>query len=178
MGSSSQSLCRACGLCCDGTLFPSTALRSAEEVDAARAVGFDVVAYRDRNAFLQPCPAYRDCACTVYANRPPSCREFRCELLKKLEQGDVSQEAAHEIVKSTLAAKNALLGLAGVPSANDPQLWALIRTCIKDLQERTARARLFFSFIVLQRTLDRFFRDKPRFTSQGRWRLAIRNNAG
>jgi uncharacterized protein len=167
MGSSSQSLCRACGLCCDGTLFPSTELQSADEVGAARAAGFDVVPYRDRNAFLQPCPAHRDCACTVYAIRPPTCREFRCELLKKLEQGDISQQAAHEIVKSTLAAKNALLGLAGVPSANDPQLRTLIRTCTEDLEERAAHARLFFSFIVLQKTLDRFFRSKPRFTLQG-----------
>lgn len=167
MGSSSQSLCLACGLCCDGTLFPSTILRSADEADAARAVGLNVVPYRGRNVFLQPCPAYRDCICTVYANRPPNCREFKCELLKNLEQGDISQEAAQQIVKSALAAKDAMLRLAGAPSATHPPLWALMRTCMKDSKARAAHARVFFNFMVLQKYLDRFFRNKALFTSQG-----------
>lgn len=167
MASSSQSLCLACGLCCDGTLFPSTILRSADEADDARAVGLNVVPYRDRNIFLQPCPAYRDCVCTVYANRPRNCQEFSCELLKKLEGSDISLELAHDIVGSTQAARNTVLELAGAPSATHPPLWALMRTCMKNSRERAAHARLFFNFMVLQKHLDRFFRKKPLFTSQG-----------
>lgn len=166
MGSSSQSLCLACGLCCDGTLFPWTELPSADEANAARAAGLNVVPHRGRNVFLQPCPAYRDCVCTVYANRPPNCREFRCELLKNLEQGDISQEAAQQIVANTVAARNAVLELAGAPSVNHPPLRALIRTCIKSRKERAAHARLFFNFIVLQKNLDRFFRKHARFSSR------------
>jgi uncharacterized protein len=167
MGSSSQSLCLACGLCCDGTLFARTGLRSADEANAARAVGLNVVLHGERNVLLQPCSAYRDCACTVYANRPRNCRKFQCELLKNLERGDVSQEAAQQIVKSTLAAKNAMLQLAGAPSATHPQLRTLIRTCMENSKERVAHARLFFNFMILQRHLDRFFRNKPQFTWPG-----------
>jgi uncharacterized protein len=167
MPSSSQSLCLACGLCCDGTLFPCTELPSAEETDAARAVGLNVVPYRGRNVFWQPCPAYRDCVCTVYASRPRCCLEFRCELLKNLEQGHISQEAAHEIVRSTLVAKKAMLELADAPSATHPPLRALIRTCTENSKERAAHARLFFNFMVLEKYLDRFFRKKPQFSSPG-----------
>jgi len=120
-----------------------------------------------RNVFWQPCPAYRDCACTVYANRPRNCHEFRCKLLKNLEQGDISHEAAQEIVRNTLAVRNTMLELAGAPSANHPPLRALIRMCIENSKERAAHARLFFNFIILQKILDRFFRKNPRFSSRG-----------
>lgn len=69
-----EDLCRACGLCCDGTLFglvPVTAEEARRtRLPLVRALGTP-----------QPCAALgADRACGVYADRPGACRAFVCRL--------------------------------------------------------------------------------------------------
>lgn len=71
----SEVLCRACGLCCDGSLFGRVPLAEDERVHLPLAPG--------GNAFDQPCPAHVDDACTIYETRPRACREFTCRLLAR-----------------------------------------------------------------------------------------------
>ena len=71
-------LCRACGLCCDGSLFGRAQLEP-DEVATARKNRLRVVA--NEGSFEQPCPAL--CAegtCTIYEERPRTCRRFVCNL--------------------------------------------------------------------------------------------------
>jgi Fe-S-cluster containining protein len=77
-------LCRACGLCCDGSLFGRVGL-DAEEVEPARKTHLRVL--DSGKAFEQPCPALLAVdgdgerrACSIYADRPRSCRRFVCRL--------------------------------------------------------------------------------------------------
>ena len=165
MGSPSQSLCLACGLCCDGTLFGWVELRSEDDARTAKESGLNVVPYRGRDVLTQPCLAHKNCACTVYANRPEICRAFRCKLLKKLEQGDISEEAAQKIVESTVTAKNETLALANGLSANVPAVWPLIAKLLENPNGRAAHVPLLFNFVILQNNLNRFFRKKPKFFS-------------
>lgn len=75
-------LCRTCGMCCDGTLFEYGGLQPGE-VSRARKIGLRVI---DRGtAFEQPCAAFDagGVGCTVYEDRPEACRAFRCRLFER-----------------------------------------------------------------------------------------------
>lgn len=49
--------------------------------------------------FHQPCAAFTDGCCAIYADRPTYCRKFECALLKAVGCGEVSAEKAQSIVK-------------------------------------------------------------------------------
>src|SRR5580658_3789285 len=74
-------LCQSCGLCCDGSLFGRVRLESSE-VESARRHRLLVVA--NGKSFEEPCTALvkrdTDHHCSIYAERPESCRRFVCEL--------------------------------------------------------------------------------------------------
>jgi hypothetical protein len=91
-------LCQSCGLCCDGSLFGRVDLE-AHEVEGARKRGLHVVA--GGRSFEQPCSALAVAAsgpgdhrgCSLYEDRPQSCRRFACRLYEKyrLEGGPVDE---------------------------------------------------------------------------------------
>ena len=67
-----SSLCVDCGLCCNGSLHDAAAL-DEDEVDAARAVGLDVLRNLDKTGFAFPCPKLDDTRCTIFGQRPRVC---------------------------------------------------------------------------------------------------------
>lgn len=91
-----ETLCRACGLCCDGTLFSRVPL-GPHEVVPARELG---VVTNDRGGRHVPqrCAALSGTQCQVYAQRPLACRRYECLLLGALRGGEVSLTEALEIV--------------------------------------------------------------------------------
>lgn len=119
-----SSLCRECGLCCDGALFSNTAL-DADEVDRAVAIGASVVTRSDADgseypALTQRCSLFRSGCCSVYdVWRPRTCERFVCALLHDFEQGArslaesvrlvrLAQEARNEVDAARTAHENAL----------------------------------------------------------------------
>ncbi len=90
-----EGLCRACGLCCDGTLFQHVPLSPGEEPQGGAGRGLLRV-LPDGTGFEQPCAALaRDeagCSCRVYASRPRACRTFVCRLHERhrLEGGPLA----------------------------------------------------------------------------------------
>lgn len=91
------SLCLACGFCCDGTLFDRVPLVEAEVATLSRALHVTPGEHHAR----QPCPALEGLACRLYADRPLTCRRFRCLLLEAHEADEVSLAGAVEIVEAT-----------------------------------------------------------------------------
>jgi len=104
--SPSVTLCVACGLCCDGTLFGSTRVDPWERGGLQRR-GFRVIVRADGEVgFTQPCVALErepraggDAKlCRHYDGRPQTCRLFRCRVLVALEEGEVGlAEALAEV---------------------------------------------------------------------------------
>ena len=93
-----STLCQRCGLCCDGSLFTHVPLRGAEP-DRARRLGLPVVARADGSpALRQGCAALDGLRCTVYAERPESCRKYHCLLYAALAEGEVELDEALEVV--------------------------------------------------------------------------------
>jgi hypothetical protein len=93
LSSVANELCTACGFCCDGRLF-SLAPLTAEEATWARRRRLPLVAHADKVSLEQPCGALEGTRCTVYDERPASCRNFVCELLDRATHGEISLEDA------------------------------------------------------------------------------------
>ena len=96
-------LCRACGLCCDGTLFDLVKLEPSDDAGKLQALGLPVSLSRGKTPvarFPQPCSALcGDRTCRIYADRPWQCRTFECQLLKDAKAGRVAFAAALPLVK-------------------------------------------------------------------------------
>jgi Fe-S-cluster containining protein len=113
-------LCLACGLCCDGTLFADVELQPGDSAERLRSLGQKLRRGKDSagnsvQKFAQPCTALGpDCRCALYAERPARCREFDCALLRSVQAGELTPEAAlrrirharkqRDAVRSALAA--------------------------------------------------------------------------
>ena len=99
---SSEQLCLACGLCCDGTLFDGVQLEAGDVVQDLRTLGLPVALSRARKPlarFPQPCAALcPDRTCRLYANRPRQCRSFECGVFKKMQAGQIEFAAALRLV--------------------------------------------------------------------------------
>jgi uncharacterized protein len=101
LGMSLERLCRACGLCCDGTLFTRVPIGPRELVPEASLA----VVTNDRGArhFPQRCAALSDTGCQVYSQRPLACRRYECPLLGAVRGGEVSLEEGLGIVEKARA---------------------------------------------------------------------------
>lgn len=105
--SSSERLCGACGMCCDGVLFHSVELQAGENPRQISALGLKLRRKKGVEFFLQPCSAHREengaCSCTIYARRPARCRLFNCRQILAVEAGSVSEEDALEKIRNARA---------------------------------------------------------------------------
>jgi uncharacterized protein len=100
---SGEQLCRACGLCCDGTLFDLVKLEPGDDGGKLKALGLPVSLSRGKTPvarFPQPCSALcEDRTCRLYAERPWQCRTFECQLFKDAKAGRITFAAALPVVK-------------------------------------------------------------------------------
>jgi len=100
----SEQLCLACGLCCDGTLFDNVVLQPGDDAKLLKASGLPVTLSRGRAPvarFPQPCAALcKDRTCRVYANRPNQCRTYECMVFKEKEAGRLDDATALRTVKT------------------------------------------------------------------------------
>jgi Fe-S-cluster containining protein len=90
------SICRDCGLCCDGSLFSEVELLDPVESAGLEVLGLAVEDEEEDEpaVLMQPCGALRETSCSIYENRPDCCRTFECALLKKLNAGTYSPHEA------------------------------------------------------------------------------------
>jgi len=101
-----NSLCRECGLCCNGVIFADVQLQSGDNATRLRALGLAFLKNRKspivNRKFSQPCTAFAGCECKIYSERPTYCREFECLLLKSVKAGDVEVTDARRVIRSAL----------------------------------------------------------------------------
>ena len=100
---SGEQLCRACGLCCDGTLFDLVKLEQGDDTAKLKALGLPISLSRGKTPvarFPQPCSALcEDRTCRLYAERPWQCRTFECKLFKDAKAGRITFAAALPLAK-------------------------------------------------------------------------------
>ncbi|MCB0103986.1 MAG: hypothetical protein KDD74_18205 [Anaerolineales bacterium] len=96
-------LCKACGLCCSGHLFSWVRL-NAPELDPVEKLGIKVIRNDPRQrGFLQPCSMWQS-TCVIYASPdyPRSCKKFNCQVLRRLQDDDISFPEAMAMVAEIL----------------------------------------------------------------------------
>jgi hypothetical protein len=86
--------CGACGLCCDGVMFRMVILQSSDSARAFSALGLKLKRKNRQQYIPQPCPAYRDSQCNIYAERPARCRLFECRQFKQVTSGEITIDEA------------------------------------------------------------------------------------
>ena len=88
-----DTLCTACGLCCDGTLLGDVELTGLAEAARLEVLGLDVDDDEIGAELLPlPCAALCGTRCRIYAHRPKSCRQFECRLLQDVRRGRITVE--------------------------------------------------------------------------------------
>ncbi len=91
-------ICRGCGACCNWVLFRSASLEPAE-VEWARRRRLPLVEDENKTCMSLPCAAHTaELTCSIYAERPLACREFECETIERLRDGETTLEEAERIV--------------------------------------------------------------------------------
>ncbi|MDA7632702.1 YkgJ family cysteine cluster protein [bacterium] len=97
-------LCQSCGLCCDGTFFTSTPLDESSEEGEIPSDS------KEERVLHQPCRHFScEQGCSIYGVRPHSCVNFRCCLLQKLRDNEVSLADAKRIVNLTKRHRDEIL---------------------------------------------------------------------
>ncbi len=91
----SSNICLSCGFCCDGTLIGYVKL-DREELPVLREL-MNIEDANGKEFFLQPCNKYCD-GCNIYSKRPKQCANFKCGLLKSVEQKELDFDSAIEII--------------------------------------------------------------------------------
>ncbi|RDV13876.1 hypothetical protein DXT99_17775 [Pontibacter diazotrophicus] len=91
----SINICLSCGFCCDGTVIGFVQL-GREELPVLREL-IDIDNANGEGFFLQPCNNYCD-GCNIYSKRPKQCANFKCGLLKSLEQKELNFDSAIETI--------------------------------------------------------------------------------
>jgi uncharacterized protein len=92
-------LCAACGLCCNGVLFHTVRLQPNDVPRDLAALGLKLKRKNHHDYLLQPCPAYRDAQCAIYAQRPERCRLFECQQLQQVGSGKITETMALEKIR-------------------------------------------------------------------------------
>lgn len=160
---SAQSLCLACGLCCDGTIFSQVPLGPEEEVILLEESGIRIISDKASRIFKQPCPAHKSCVCKIYADRPLNCRAYQCSVLKRFKKNEINRDEALRIIRITTSSREDLKrqmlggGHEGSLEGLSKRFWSGDSTLIAKEKD------LFRCFIVLQKLLDKYFRAKPLF---------------
>ena len=110
-----DTLCLACGLCCNGVLFADV-----------RRVGKDSSPLFEQygSRVPQPCPAFNgsDCKCALYAERPSRCRQFECKQLLAVRAGEKTPDTALKRIREARQAAKEVEDLLTRLGFNDVKL--------------------------------------------------------
>jgi Putative zinc- or iron-chelating domain len=170
--SEASQMCVSCGFCCDGTLFNRVGVPDDGERERVRRYGLEIRPTRgDGYSFRQPCTMHVDGACTIYEDRPRTCRTFRCSLLRRMDAGDVSIERAGSIVASAKGlARDVKKRLDATDGGQPGDLWGRVREAWKSDHEEGAVEHLraigvgpdaLMDVLALGAYLGRHFRRAP-----------------
>jgi len=129
-----MNLCSQCGLCCNGVMFHTVRLQVSDSPKALSALGLKLKRKKGANYILQPCPAWQDAQCSIYAARPERCRLFECRQLQRVAAGEITETAALGKIREVqrqVAQLSELLARAGATNAKRP----LSKRCEKIMAE-------------------------------------------
>ncbi|HRY47901.1 MAG TPA: hypothetical protein P5186_07645 [Candidatus Paceibacterota bacterium] len=135
-----ESLCLACGLCCNGALFADVILRGASERALFEDIGCVLRTQGGGKRLPQPCPAWIQSRCQIYDRRPLYCREFDCQLLLDCRNGQMTSKRALSLIRRAARQLGAVERC--FQQLNDRSTHLCLRLRFQRLRTRLARRHL------------------------------------
>jgi Fe-S-cluster containining protein len=80
-------------------MFHTVQLKPGDSAKELAALGLKLKRKQGHNYILQPCPAFKESCCSIYAARPQRCRLFECRQLKRVEAGEITEAIALEKIR-------------------------------------------------------------------------------
>ncbi len=111
-----EALCLACGLCCNGAIFNDVKLEPSDSAEHLRSLGLPIKRFGAELGCSQPCDAFANGRCGIYAGRPSHCRTFECLVLKGVKAGTIKPNAGLKrvaLARRRVATVNRLLAELG-----------------------------------------------------------------
>ncbi len=112
-------------MCCNGVLFHQVRLQAKDSPKTLASLGFRLKRKQGQEVFEQPCTAWRQEGCSVYADRPCRCRQFECRQALGVRSGLITEEQARKNVQEAqklVANLQQALELCGSRNTNRPLL--------------------------------------------------------
>ena len=162
-------LCLACGLCCNGVLFHTVRLQPNDAPKELAALGLKLKRKQRGDYIIQPCPAFCDGHCAIYAQRPERCQRFECRQLQRVKAGTLTETDALEKICEVQRRAAHLDGLSrrADGSLRKGPLAKRCETALAepydpaDVERANQRAELALALPALDAMLDADFRVPP-----------------
>lgn len=127
-------LCQECGLCCNGVLFHTVRLQPSDSPRDLSGLGIKIKRKRGQDFFSQPCSAFLEMQCGIYAQRPSRCRLFECRQLKGVQSGTITVDSAMERIHN-VQERVAILEELSLRADGKPRKGPLSKRCETALAE-------------------------------------------
>jgi len=104
-------------------MFHTVQLKPGDSARELAALGLKLKRKQGQHYILQPCPAFKESRCSIYAARPRRCRLFECRQLQRVEAGEITEAMALEQIQEVrrrVAELDELLSRAGSTNLKRP----------------------------------------------------------
>lgn len=152
-------LCLACGLCCDGTVYPHAVARE-DEVARATELGFTAIRTEDGSpAYALPCHYLKGRACTRYLDwRPSVCGDYFCRVQARAGSGEITEDAALALIARAQDLRDAMVAQLPEDVARPKARQHLEAVAAQGGKLDPADAAFAMRMFALERFLDSEFR--------------------
>ena len=137
-----ESLCKECGLCCEGVFHTFAYLYNNDDISIAKKANIPIEfnTDADSNVFTLSCPAFNG-LCSIYPERPSVCSKYKCNLLKSVINHDIILEDALNKVSKIKNVLNDILPILkkyiGNHISNKPDY--LLSKILDNLEDQSTR---------------------------------------
>jgi len=151
-------------------MFHTVRLKPADSPKDLAALGLKLKRKQGQRYILQPCPAFRESRCSIYAARPERCRLFECRQLQRMAAGEITEAMALEKIREVqrrVTEMNELLQRAGGTNVKRPLSKRVEKVMAEPVSEFTdpatleLRNRLTHARQELSEMLNEHFRITP-----------------
>lgn len=157
-----QEICVSCGFCCDHTIFDIVIIQDDEYINE-HFTDADLE-IEGKRYFPLPCP-YFDSKCTIYDQRKPKrCSEFKCQVLKSVNDKEISSEDAQVLIADIRIQRDHILKKFTDISGKKMTFRALVKFFeqqeIDQVELSSELKILYFEVNILRVHITKWFRSK------------------
>ncbi len=160
-----QEICLTCGICCDQTLFDIVIIQDGDHLPEKlqeRRLMHEGKAY-----FSLPCPYFVG-HCSIYDHQKPKrCSEYRCWLLKRRENDEISQQEALKIIEDVRDLRAGIIRDYAAITGNKKSFREIYRDLARSEEEVKAMPielkTVHYRCNILQVQLSRWFKAPEEF---------------